>query len=93
MTKLNEYHPEVTLTFDCAADVLYVRKLGAELISSSTYSDDCVVLNLDGAGQVTGLVLVYVSELVDGWSSHQDRAHIPNELLTVVDRWFAGRKL
>lgn len=80
----------VTIDLDAAVDVLYVRRRGRQLVTSRTYDDDGVVLNLDAEGQVSGLQIVFVSELFGDWNTHPDRVHIPPELLTVVDGWFSA---
>ena len=80
----------MTLTFDDYADVLYVDCGPMPPAGSVAVGDDegCY-LNLDGAGNVVGLQLIFAREAGrERWLTH--REEIPKALFEAVDHWFTA---
>ena len=82
----------VITSYDHDADVLYLKREGAEIHDSAEGLDYLLVLNKDTRGQVIGAQLLDASLVSRAeWLDHPDRAGLPWDVRAAFDEWFEGR--
>lgn len=86
---------EVRLKHDDQHDVLYARRDGARIAKSrEAPGDGYLILNLDEQGSIVGVQFMFPTDLsAEEWAGHPDRQSLPHDIDSVLNAWFAARRL
>lgn len=78
----------ISLVYDPASDVLYVKVDGSKILSSrSSENDDNFILNMDGCGSVVGVQWVFPHRT----PKHPEWDNLPEGLRNIIDDWFVSQ--
>ena len=77
------------ISIDAVAGVLYVKRVRAHIVDArEADSDSGLVLNMNESGETVGLQLQGALSIdTVWWRGHPDRAQLPEDLFSGVERW------